>query len=62
MAVHFVSSLILRDEQLHGVLDGARGKDIWRTRSPDSRKSVARMESKVISRSIRPHSKKLYIV
>lgn len=62
MMVHFGSSFILRNEQLHGFLDGECLKNARRTRSPDSRKSVARIESKVISRNIRAHSKKLYLV
>ena len=62
MVVHFGSSFVLRNEQLHEILNREPRKDVWRTRSPDSRKSVARMESKAMSKNIRLHSKKLYLV
>lgn len=62
MTVRFGHSFILCNDQLHGISDWNVVEDTGRTRNPDSRKSVARMASKVISRNIRPHSKKLYLV
>ena len=62
MMVHSGRSFILRNEKLRDGLEAEHRKDTWRTRSPDSCRSVARMESKPMSRNIRPHSKKLYLV
>ena len=63
MMVRFGHSYILCNEKLHDALGREHEEGTTRrTRSPASRKSVARMESKLISRNIKPHSKKLYLV